>query len=136
MALGIRAVLYGQQPKPPRRSLVTMLGATVAARGVEAAVAQYRELKRASRSDYDFAEPRLNQIASMLLQRGRAADAIVLLKLNVEEYPRSASVHASLARAYEDAQQPELAKESYRAALAIEPSNQRLKDRLSALEGR
>ena len=39
MGKGIRAVLYGQEPKPPKRMLVNVVGDTIVHRGVEASVA-------------------------------------------------------------------------------------------------
>ena len=101
MAKGIRAILYGQQPKPPKRSLVSVLGKTVAHQGAEAATVQYRELKRTNPDGYDFGEGRLNNLGHLLLERDRTPDAITIFKLNVEEYPKGANVYDSLAEAYE-----------------------------------
>jgi hypothetical protein len=66
MGKGIRAVLYGQEPKPPKRMLVNVLGDTIVHRGVEASVAQYRELKRTNPDGYDFGERRLNSLGYIL----------------------------------------------------------------------
>lgn len=134
MARGIRAVLYGQEPKPPKRSLVSTLGDTIVHRGIESAVSQYRELKRTDADGYDFAESRLNNLGSMLLQRNRISDAIVIFKLNAEEYPKSANVYNSLAEGYEKSGQTQLAIVNYNKALEIDPRNERAKDRLKALE--
>ena len=60
MAKGIRAMLYGQEPAKPKRSLVHDLAETVLNRGADAAVAQYRELKRTNPNVYDFSESALN----------------------------------------------------------------------------
>jgi CubicO group peptidase (beta-lactamase class C family) len=135
MARGIRAILFGQEPAHPKRSLVDVLGETIVHRGVEAAVTQYRDLKRTDLTVYDFAEPRLNNLGYMLLQRSRTADAIVIFKLNVAEYPKSGNVYDSLADAYEKDGQKPLAIENYRKAVAIDPKNQGSKDKLKALEG-
>jgi CubicO group peptidase (beta-lactamase class C family) len=134
MARGIRAILYGQEPKPPKRSLVNTLGDTIVHRGIEPAVSQYRELKRTDADGYDFAEPRLNNLGNMLLQRNRISDAIVIFKLNAEEYPKSANVYNSLADGYEKSGQTQLAIVNYNKALEIDPRNERAKDRLKALE--
>lgn len=133
MAKGIRAILYGHEPKPPTRSLISTLGSTIVHRGVEAAIAQYRELKRTDPDGYDFAEPRLNNLGNMLLERNRTADAIAIFKLNAEEYPKSGNVYDSLAEAYEKDGQKQLAIENYRKAVKIDPNDQRGKDKLKAL---
>src|SRR5207249_3539268 len=71
MAKGIRAILYGQEPATPKRSLFPYLGETLVNRGVDAAVAQYRELKRTNPHGCNFDEGAVNQLGYMLLQRGR-----------------------------------------------------------------
>lgn len=53
-------MLYGQEPAKPKRSLVHDLAETVLNRGADAAVAQYRELKRTNPNVYDFSESALN----------------------------------------------------------------------------
>jgi CubicO group peptidase (beta-lactamase class C family) len=134
MANGIRAILYGQEPATPKRSLVPDLGETLVNRGVEAAVAQYRELKRTNPHGYNFDEVALNQLGYMLLEKGRNADAIAIFKLNVEEYPKSGSVYDSLAEAYVKDGQKQQAITNYRKSLELDPKNQNAADKLKELE--
>jgi CubicO group peptidase (beta-lactamase class C family) len=134
MAKGIRAILYGQQPAPAKRSLVHDLGLIVMDRGSSAAVAQYRELKRTNLSGYNFDEGALNQLASMLLQRGRNSDAIAVLTLNVEEYPKSATAYDRLAEAYAQDGQKSQAIANYLKALELDAKNQKAADALKELE--
>jgi len=134
MAKGIRAILYMQQPAPAKRSLVHDLGLTVVDRGSSAAVAQYRELKRTDPNAYNFDERSLIQLGSMLLQRGRNSDAIAILKLNVEEYPKSAVAYDGLADAYaQDGQKPQ-AIANYHKSVELDPKDQNAMDRLKELE--
>ena len=135
MAKGIRAVLYGQEPQLPKRSLQGTLGDTLVQHGVEAAVAQYRELKRTDGDSYNFGEEALNRLGYTLLGHDRMADAIAIFKLNVEEYPRSGNVYDSLAEAYEKSGQKQLAIDNYRKAAELDPKNQNAKDKLKALQG-
>ena len=134
MAKGIRAIIYGQEPTTPKRSLVPDLGETVVNRGADAAVAQYRELKRSNPHGYDFDERALNQLGYMLLEKGRNADAIVIFKLNVEEYPKSGNVYDSLAEAYAKDGQKQQAIANYRKSLELDPKNQNAADKLKELE--
>jgi CubicO group peptidase (beta-lactamase class C family) len=136
MAKGIRAIVYGKEPAAPKRSLVRDLGKTVVNRGVDAAIAQYRQLKQTNPNGYDFGEPALNVIGCMLLEKGRDADAIAILKLNVEEYPKSGNVYDSLADAYAKDGQKEQAIANYRKALEIDPKNQNAADKLKGLENK
>jgi tetratricopeptide (TPR) repeat protein len=76
----------------------------------------------------------LDRVAGMLLQRHRTADAIAILKLNVEEFPKSANAHEDLGEAYEKGGQKELAIASYKKALEIDPKNEDAKTRLSELQ--
>lgn len=134
MAKGIRAILHGQEPATPKRSLVHDLGEIVVNRGVDAAIAQYRELKRTSPNTYNFDERALNQLGYMLLETSRNADAISIFNLNVEEYPKSGNVYDSLAEAYAKDGQKEKAIANYRKSLELDPKNQNAADKLKELE--
>ena len=134
MSKGIRAILYGQEPATPKRSLVAELGETVVSRGVDAAVARYRELKASNPNGYDFAEGALNQLGYRLLENNRDADAIRIFKLNVEEYPKSGNAYDSLAEAYAKDGQKQEAIASYRKSLELDPKNQNAIDKLKELE--
>jgi CubicO group peptidase (beta-lactamase class C family) len=134
MAKGIRAILYKQQPAIPKRSLVHDLGITLADHGSNAAVAQYRELKRTKPNGYNFDDRALAQLGSLLLQKGRISDAIVIFKLNVEEYPKSAIAYDGLAEAYaQDGQKPQ-AIANYHKALELDPKDQNATDKVKELE--
>jgi tetratricopeptide (TPR) repeat protein len=134
MAKGIRAILYNQEPTVPKRSLVHDLGETIVNRDVTAAVAQYRELKRANSSNYVFDENALNQLGYRLLQEKRNSDAIAIFKLNVEEYPKSGNTYDSLAEAYMNDGQKQLAIDNYRKSLELDPKNQNAVNKLKELE--
>ena len=134
MAKGIRAILYGQEPVTPKRSLVPDLGEILVNRGADAAVTQYRELKRAHPNAYNFDESALNRLGYMLLEKGRNADAIAIFKLNVEEYPKSGNVYGSLAEAYAKDGQKQQAIANYRKSVELDPKNQNAANRLKELE--
>ena len=133
IADGIRAILYGAEPKLPKRSLVSVLGKVIVEEGVDPAIVTYRELKRTEMNGYDFGERPLNQLGYMLLGRDRNADAVKFFQLNVEEYPKSGNVYDSLAEAYEKSGQKLLAVENYRKAFALDPNNRRAKDKVKEL---
>jgi len=134
MAKGVRAILYGREAVTPKRSLLPELGETVVNHGVDAAIVQYRELKRTNPNGYNFDEPALNQLGYMLLEKDRNADAIAVFKLNVEEYPKSANVYDSLGDAYAKDGQKQQAIENYRKSIELDPKNQGSADKLKDLE--
>ena len=134
MAKGIRAILYGSEPAVPKRWLVPVLGETLVNRGADAAVAQYRELRLTNPQGFNFDERALNQLGSMLLEKGRNADAIAIFKLNVEEYPKSGNVYDSLAEAYAKDGQKQQAITNYRKVLELDPKNQNAANKLKELE--
>jgi len=134
MAKGIRAILYGQEPATPKRPLFRDLGPTILNQGVDAAVAQYRDLKRNKPNDYDFGERALNSLGYMLLEKDRISDAITIFKLNVEEYPKSGKVYDSLGEAYAKNNQKQLAIESYRKSLELDPKDENAVNKLKELE--
>jgi Flp pilus assembly protein TadD len=103
-------------------------------RGADAAVAQYRELKRTNPNSFTFDERALNQLGNMLLEKGRNADAIAIFKLNVEEYPKSGNVYSSLAAAYATDGQKQQAITNYRKSLELDPKNQNAANKLKELE--
>ncbi|MGB2628404.1 MAG: serine hydrolase [Candidatus Acidiferrum sp.] len=134
LAKDIRDILYGQEPAPPKRSLSHDLGVTVAQKGVNAAISQYRGLKLANSPNYTFEENALNSLGGRLLDKDRTADAIAIFKLNIEEYPKSSNAYDSLGEAYSKDGQKGPAIESYRKAVELDPKNQNAVEKLKELE--
>ena len=134
MAKGIRAILYGQEPATPKRSLVPDLGEILVNRDADAAVTQYRELKRTNPNGYNFDEGALNRLGYMLLEKGRNADAVTIFKLNVEEYPKSSNVYESLADAYAKDGQKQQAIANYHKSVELDLKNQNAANKLKELE--
>jgi imidazolonepropionase-like amidohydrolase len=104
-------------------SIAGVLKATVESKGVAAAVEQYRTLKRSEPDAYEFGEDELNMLGYGLLQGKKAAEAVEILKLNVEAFPQSANAHDSLAEAYVALGNRELAIEHYKKSLELNPKN-------------
>jgi CubicO group peptidase (beta-lactamase class C family) len=133
-ARDIRAILYGQEPSAPKGSPVHDLRETLRTRGLDAMIAQYKELGRSSSTKYIFNDGALNRIGYDLLERDRVSDAITVFKLNAEEYPKVANVYDSLAEAYAKAGNRQLAIENYKRSLELDPKNQNAIDHLKELE--
>jgi len=120
----------------PRTIQAELLDA-IDAKGVDSAVALYRDLrtKYFGRAAYDFGE---NAIL-LLVPQGQLPlprpAAIALLKLNLEFYPQSVPTLTSLAQQSVQAGDTAAAIDAVTKALAIAPDNQQLKGYLARLKG-
>src|SRR6185369_7757266 len=75
-------------------TLASTLTETIEARGVDSAVAQYRQLRQNTLTlgKFDFGEWSMNELARTLTERGKTAEAIAMLELNEEFYPQAAEI--------------------------------------------
>jgi tetratricopeptide (TPR) repeat protein len=87
--------------------------------GTEAAVKKFEEVK----ADYSLVKGELDSLISSLRIRGRRQDMLEISKLYVREFPNSADGHKRLGDLYQWSAQRELAVESYRKALELDPKN-------------
>jgi CubicO group peptidase (beta-lactamase class C family) len=123
---------YGWNYKPnDDRGQILFLTSKI--KGTPVALERYTELKKSIAKDSGINEGTLNQLGYMLLQNGQTQDAIAVFQRNVEEYPQSWNVYDSLAEAYMDAGQKDLAIANYEKSLHIDPDNQNAVDRLKKL---
>jgi len=136
MSQGIGDILYGREPQLPKRSLARTLWTTIGEKGIEAALAQYREIKAANNAEYNLGEGEINQLGYGLLTAGSVDDAISVFNLNVEAFPKSANVYDSLAEAYAAKGQKALAIKSYAHSIELNPENRNGIKKLSELAGK
>jgi CubicO group peptidase (beta-lactamase class C family) len=94
------------------------------ARGAETAIQKYRDLKESPSIGFQLDEGTLDQVGHALLELGKVEVAVQTFKANLQEYPNSANVYASLGEAYVRSGQKELAILNYEKVLALEPKNQ------------
>ena len=134
----INAVIYGGKLYP-RASLDEMLATveylaarpligsvllkTIQEKGVDAAVKQYRELKAQQPDGFDFSERELIGCGYQLIHLKKYKEAIEIFKLSVEAYPQSYNTYDSLAEAYMDNGDNELAIANYQRSLQLNPAN-------------
>ena len=117
-------------------ALSQVLSRTLNEKGIDAAVAQYRELKSRGFDDLYVAESDVNMLGYRLLQQRKTKDAIEILKLNVEAYPQSANAYDSLAEAYLMNGDAALAIENYEKSVALDPKNTNAIENLKKLKGK
>lgn len=124
--LGVTMAIWAPQVKAAfdrRTSIGETLSATITSSGIDAAEKQYRELKAAGPANYNFEEDELNSLGYQLLRANQFKDAIRILQLNVEAYPKSSNVYDSLGEAYMDDGNKPLAIANYEKSLRINPKN-------------
>ena len=108
-----------------RLSVAEILSTTIATSGVDQAVKQYHDLKLkpAGPAGYNFDEDELNSLGYQLIRTKKFKDAIRILQLNVDAYPRSANTYDSLAEAYMDDGNKAQAIVYYQKSLQLNPKN-------------
>jgi CubicO group peptidase (beta-lactamase class C family) len=116
--------------KSPARTLLK----DISARGAGAALGDYREWRKGRAPSEVLDEAQVNRLGYNLLSLGRAADAVEVFKLNVEDHPRSANAFDSLGEAYMVRGDTELAIRNYRKSLELNPDNTNGVEMLKKLE--
>lgn len=130
----IAKIMYDQPYDLPKMSIAEVVEKTLVEKGIDAAVAEYRNLKAKSSTTYNFAELELNALGYRLMQTGKTKEAIEIFKLNVEVYPQGFNTYDSLAEAYMNTNQRELAITNYKKSLELNPKNTNAVDMLKKLE--
>jgi tetratricopeptide (TPR) repeat protein len=120
---------------PIPKQLPEIITATMREKGVAAATAQYRDLRKQyyGRQTYDFGEGTLLALAQ-ILTTSKPDDAIALLELNLEFNPQSARSYAAMAYAYTRKFDDATAMKYLEKALEIEPENGVIRGQLEQLK--
>jgi len=129
---GVLPPLFGEDPN----RLTAVLSRTIEAKGIDAAVEQYRTLRAQGFPGLQESESDTNRLGYALLQKEQAQSAIQVFQLNVETHPASANVYDSLGEAYLAAGNKPLAIANYEKALAIAPAKKSTVAALQDLTGR
>jgi peptidylprolyl isomerase len=108
---------------------------TLEKRGIDAAVAEYRELKAGGFAGMYASESDMNGLGYQLLGQQKMREAIEILKLNVEDHPSSANAYDSLGEAYMRAGDTPNAITNYEKSLELDPKNANAAEMLKKLRG-
>src|SRR4030095_78366 len=119
----ITNILYDQPFQLPKMSFVAVLEKTIREKGIEGGIAEYRKMKATQSATYDFAEPELNTLGYQLMRAGKMKEAVEIFKLNVEVYPEAFNTYDSLAEAYMNINERDLAIQNYKKSLELNPKN-------------
>ena len=103
--------------------------------GIDAVVSRYRALRQnqSTAGRYDFGEWEMNLWAERLASQGRKSDAVAVYELNLEFFPRSASILIALGTLLESTDRPRAIQYFERAA-AVQPADTVLQRRLQRLK--
>ena len=92
-------------------------------RGVDAAIASYRDLRATQPTKFNFGADQLDGLGRQLAEQGRIADALALLALNVEMFPKTRGVLEALGETQVLANDATGALATYRRALEQFPNS-------------
>ncbi len=112
------------QAKPPRK-LTSILSQTAEEQGVDAAMAQYEELKaeHLGAGLYDFRERIFGDLAQEAFEAGDIEAALQILQGSLVVYPESADLHAFLGMALLQTGDAAGAAAKFDEALELDPEN-------------
>ena len=127
-------IIHNQPYDLPKQSIASVLEKTIDEKGIDAAVVQYRDLKAKHSDTHDFAEPELNALGYRLMAASKLKEAVEIFKLNVEAYPQGFNTYDSLAEAYMNLNERELAIKNYKKSLELNPQNTNAVETLKKLE--
>jgi polyisoprenoid-binding protein YceI len=93
------------------------------AKGIDAAIVRYRDLRATQPTSFNFGADQLDGLGRQLAEQGRIADALALLSLNAEIYPKTRGVLEGLGETQVLANDASGALVTYRRALAQFPNS-------------
>jgi tetratricopeptide (TPR) repeat protein len=119
------------------KQLTQVLNEAVNAKGLESAVAQYRELrtKYVGTMAYDLSENGLITMAQAALGADRPDNALAWLNLNLEFYPKSSRTYQITAQAHRKKNDKDAAIKDLEKAVELDPNNAQAKAQLQQLKG-
>jgi tetratricopeptide (TPR) repeat protein len=122
---------------PIPKTLVQVLNQTVSEKGLDAAIAQYRQLRTTYYGGmaYDFSEMGLVTMAQAATNAEHADNALAWLSLNLEFYPKSARTYVAMAQAHQRKNDKASAIKDLEKAVELDPNNAQAKQQLQQLKG-
>ena len=120
--IGFRLLNPDAMLNPVKASIVPTFRKILDSLGADAAIGHYRKVRAEQEDEYDFSEPVLNSLGYAYMETNLPA-ALVIFKLNVEQYPASYYAHDSYGKTLLKSGDQALAIESYKKSLAINPGN-------------
>jgi len=131
---GILALLAGKEPRLPKSPVSRLLGERLRREGVAGLKDEYRRLKSSRAREIDFSEARLRQLGSYLLGKKKTGEAVAVLELNAEAFPKSVRAREELGDALLAAGRRKEAGEVFRKALDLSPQSRKIQKKLAKIQ--
>ncbi|GEM_PF-189820 len=106
-----------------KKNISAVLNETIASKGIKEAVEQYKSLRAAQDTSYDFGANQLGMLTRKLADKGKTKEAIEIAKLNLEAYPNDTQQYFMLGYAYQKDGQKDTAHDQYKKALELDAFN-------------
>lgn len=117
----IRGILYDKPYDLPKKSIADTVWTTITEKGLTSGLELFNELKHSE--IYEVREGEMNMMGYRLLGLNKVKDAIEVLKLNVDAFPKSSNAYDSLGEAYMISGDKELAIQNYKKSVELNPNN-------------
>ncbi len=124
MAQKIHFILHRQKVALPLKPIKDYLYETIQNEGIDQAVSDYKQLKKEEKELFDFSESQLNDLGYWLLKQKRYDEALKILKLNAEAFPKSANVYDSIGEVLLAKGDTAKAITYYKKSIELNPGNE------------
>ena len=114
-------------------SVANILYQVIKDKGIEDIAVTYKAIKKEQADEYDFSESQLNKLGYHYLRQDDFEKAIAIFKLNTEVFPYSYNAFDSYGEALLEHGTREVAIESYRYSVLLNPENENGKSVLKKL---
>jgi hypothetical protein len=118
------------------RTLNSVLAETIEAKGIDAATAQYAELRKefSGGAQYDFGETSLNQLTESLIAQKKTKEAVEIMEMSfAANHPDTVWSYHMLAMAHQANGQDAEALADYRKVVELHPDDDWAKQQIEAL---
>ena len=120
--LGMRLLNSSAKLRDIKKSAIVEIKKVLETQGIDAAWKACDEMKK-DKATYEFDEDAINTLGYTYMGNGKMAEAIAILKINVDEYPKSFNAYDSYAEALMKEGQKEAAIVNYKKSLELNPNN-------------
>ena len=127
---------YGWKFPISNPSAPPILRAIITAKGIDAALNWFTDLKNSGSNQINYGEYVLNGFGYQFMSNKDLPTAIKFFKLNTELYPQASNAYDSLAEAYMNAGERDLSIKNYEKSLELNPKNENAVQKLKSLRQR
>ena len=120
--IGMRLLNSKSKLLEVKKSALAVIKESLEAKGLDAALKTYDELKK-DRATYEFEEDAINTLGYNYMGQDKTAEAIAILKINVDEFPKSFNAYDSYAEALMKDGQKDAAIVNYKKSLELNQGN-------------